>query len=258
MPTGLGLGLGLGLLQQGGAGGFNPLTSFSGLRLWVDVSDPATLYQSAGGAPATLDTDRVGRWQDKSGLGNHGVRAVAASKGTLRIIAGVRSVRFDGVDDNLDCGPAVLGATDHATIIRAFRIVTLPGVSTFQLSGITTANGWAYTGVYRNGASSLRSYAFMGGNGAAAGIDVAYAYATGTVYRQALRGVSGGLIKQSVNGVQVGTDTQTQRAATSNYYIGGFTPYYCPWDWHEELVYNRYLSDSELAQVDAYLAAKWG
>lgn len=72
-----------------------------GAALWLTTRDLTTLYQSAGGAAAALDSDPVGQWQDKSGNARHVAEVTNKPALKLAQVNGFPSVRFDGTNDKL-------------------------------------------------------------------------------------------------------------------------------------------------------------
>ena len=78
------------------ASGFTP-RSISGLALWLDASDGATLFQNSDGTvPATASSDPVGYWGDKSGNGRHAVQATAGLRPTLGTLGSKNALSFAG------------------------------------------------------------------------------------------------------------------------------------------------------------------
>jgi len=79
--------------------------SITGLAVWLDASDAATLFQdSAGTTPATADNDVIGRWADKSGNGYHATQGTTGNKPLLKtaIQNSKNVIRCDGTDDYLE------------------------------------------------------------------------------------------------------------------------------------------------------------
>ncbi len=78
-------------------GRFDP-TLISGLQLWLDASDPSTLFQNSDGTiAASLDGDPVGYWRDKSGTGRNAKQNDGSMKPLLKI--GSRtSIQFNSVN----------------------------------------------------------------------------------------------------------------------------------------------------------------
>lgn len=90
---GINFGLGLGGGTSGGGAPFAP-DDISGLALWLDASDTATITQSAGA---------VSQWNDKSGNANHATQGMAANQPSTntRTINGRNVIDFDGLNDTM-------------------------------------------------------------------------------------------------------------------------------------------------------------
>lgn len=78
----------------GGGGGFSPITLSP--AAWYKLSDPATTFQDSAGTTPAVQTDPLGRINDKSGNGAHATQASAALRPLLA--TGYR-LRGDFVDD---------------------------------------------------------------------------------------------------------------------------------------------------------------
>ena len=76
----------------------------SGLQLWLDAADQATLFDAtSGGNLVTADGVAVARWQDKSGNNRHATQSTANARPILKtgIKNGKNVLRFDGANDSL-------------------------------------------------------------------------------------------------------------------------------------------------------------
>jgi hypothetical protein len=74
------------------AGGFNP-RSISGLDMWLDAADSATI---------TLDSSAVSQWRDKA-RNSVFAQTTPNNRPTLSTINGRNAVSFDGSNDTLSC-----------------------------------------------------------------------------------------------------------------------------------------------------------
>lgn len=85
-------------------------TEISGLKLWLDADDAATITDTAGA---------VSQWDDKSGLNNHATQSTEASKPTTgsRTVNGLNVIDFDGVDDWLGLTVQPITGTEARTVI---------------------------------------------------------------------------------------------------------------------------------------------
>jgi hypothetical protein len=97
----------------GGSMPFDP-TQITGLKLWLDASDEATIN---AGSPS--DGDPVSVWKDKSGQGNDAAQATGGQQPTYQAAAsvGFAGLLFDGVDDLLvAAGPTVAAPLTMAIV----------------------------------------------------------------------------------------------------------------------------------------------
>jgi len=83
---------------------YDPLALFANGEpgAWYDPSDLSTLFQDVDGAiPVTADGQPVGLVLDKSGNGYNCYQTIASKKPVYRIVEGLPSLEFDGIDDFL-------------------------------------------------------------------------------------------------------------------------------------------------------------
>lgn len=110
----------------GGYPGTVNLPTISGLSLWLDAANAATLFQDAAGStPATSDGHPVGRWEDLSGGARHLTQGTATARPTLKlaVAAGRNVVLFDGVDDCLASASLALSQFYAAGAVTMFLVV---------------------------------------------------------------------------------------------------------------------------------------
>ena len=114
------------LIGLGSGGGVAPATPVSilgaNLKMWINFSDFATLYQdSAGTTPVTATGQQVGKAMDQSGNGNHIIQSTSAKRGLVSATY-PGCVTLDGVDDNYYTASTLdLSAASAVTIYLAFR-----------------------------------------------------------------------------------------------------------------------------------------
>lgn len=124
---------------------FSPIR-IPALKLWLKA-DAGTFQDSLFATPAAADADPVGGWQDQSGNGKHVVQATSSQKGTLKTGAngqnGKPLVIADGIDDNLNCASIVSSATDNFTIFFVSKTTSLGGFQCFFSNG-SAGSGYAY------------------------------------------------------------------------------------------------------------------
>ena len=88
--------------------------------VWLDPSDPATVFSDTAGTTQAGIGDPVALVLDKSGNGNHATQPTLASRPILREADGLRYLEFDGVDDFL-ATPTITPGTDKAQVFAGVR-----------------------------------------------------------------------------------------------------------------------------------------
>jgi hypothetical protein len=108
---------------------FNP-SSISGLQLWLDSSDPATLYQDTGGViPAFNDGDPVALWKDKSGNARDASQTTSTQRPLLKkaIQNSKNILRFDGSNDYFGLPAGNYGDSLTCFIVYKWTAASTPG-----------------------------------------------------------------------------------------------------------------------------------
>lgn len=238
------------------ASGFSP-RSISGLALWLDAGDDATI---------TTDTG-VSAWADKSGNGRTASQAVGNNQPTRNTTINGRSVlTFDGTNDTLDFTGA------------ARTVETMFVVCQMRDEAADTANASRYGCLLGTSGSSrgllLRSqYTVSGGSfqldavfsGFTSGTNriiktITYLPNNGdcplAVYAVVRNGASG--FEGFINKTSVGTATTSEtatldrigRSATStSYFIGQMA---------EILIYDKAVVSAERLAITNWLIKRWG
>jgi len=234
--------------SRGGVGGvasppsFTP-TDISGLQMWLDASDAATITQSSGA---------VSQWNDKSGNLYHATQGTGANQPLTGVgsVNGKNAIRFDGVNDTMISTLHNSGISNgDVTILSVFKytsattrswLLRLRGTTNYGVSLDDSATG---NDVFATNSSSV--------------IKTPKYSDTNPHIIVAGRGGSSGYILHD-NGVQgVGVASNT---AVTNTYIGSYggTSDFLKADLCEMIVYNKNLSLSEVNTVGNYLSSKWG
>ena len=115
------------------------MASYSGPKLWLDLSDVSTLQQdSAGTTPVTTAGDPIGRIMDKSGAANHATQATTTSRPLWQ----TTFAALDGVDDSWATASIDFTSTDKVTVISgvrklsdAARAIIVEGSTSFGVIG---------------------------------------------------------------------------------------------------------------------------
>lgn len=226
------------------ATGFNP-KSLSGLSLWLDANDSATITISTG----------VSVWADKSGNGRNATQSTGGKQPlNTNTINGKKVVTFQGTDDTMQIAANAAFNTASQTLIVVARQTTAANHALFYKADSNSAEGVLMR--YR----SNSEFWFWQKNDA-----------TGVLIGAADQPITSTQIYSAViqpssqvgfrNGTQIvsGTNTATydnnsgpwlgSRRDIGEYLVG---------DICEVLHWNRALSASERSRVERYLGAKWG
>lgn len=267
---GLGIGFGVSEFRIKTGSSFIPDT-ISGLKLWLDASDPSTIYQSSGGSQATADGDPVGFWSDKSGSLNHAFQSSGTNKPALKLaIKNEKNVvRFDGVNDSLDCGTA-LGKPANFTIFAVFRVQNTS--ARYAICGSGDNNGasntsWGVIDVNQGGVAGAVALHHSDGTNFSI-TRTAGSVIAGNTFSLGCTKYTSGNTQQSFrkNAADVANATVLFSGASScggtpyKFVLGQFGEYVginLNGDIAEFLVYNQALSLSDLQKVEDYLNTKW-
>jgi len=232
---------------------FSPL-QITGLKLWLDAT--VGTNQTVGGVAAVADADPVGEWLDQSGNGNHVAQATSTKRGTLKlVIQNSKSVvRFDAVDDFLAIASMVTFPSKRGTI---FVVCQSSNLSAKTILGTFPAGSpsWQWTLTNAVGNRPIAWYDDVSVLNIEADSAQSLVWNVHCVTRD-----SNTNLAYRRNGVaQAGStiaDNQPNSAAMS---LGGNTAggEVFPGDFAEILLYDAALTAPQIAQVEAYLTAKW-
>jgi hypothetical protein len=221
----------------------------SGLSLWLDASDPETVYQdSAGTTLASANDNPVGMWKDRSGNARHATQVSSlASRPTFK--TNVRNNR-----------PAVY--FDGSGTWLSNTVYSYSGVSTLFIVASNT---------YDNG------YYFDGAAGGIVRGTARYSQTTAKMFAPSTELLSAASFNLSnisliecywnstssqlgVNG-QIGSATSVPLYTLSGYTVGrtrnGSGAGISQGNFCEILHYERILDAAERKQIESYLNAKW-
>jgi PKD repeat protein len=211
-----------------GPGPFNDPASLPGLVLWLQAD---ALNGLADGAPVTT-------WPDRSGAGNHASQGVVAKRPVFRagVVNGLPAVQFDAADDGM-ATPADAGIPLTIVVVYSSRAAA----SGHALNGGFSFFMGPYVGRYRNYTGQYAT-----GPGVTAGRWLA----------QTLR-QSAGLAQLFVDGVFAASTTRTaDPVALKLAREGSYGAILDGWI-AEVIVYDRALSDGELADVHGWVRNRY-
>lgn len=215
--------------------------------LWLDPSDPSTVFQDATGTIPAKPGDPVGLILDKSGNGHHLSHRTATSRPILRQSGGFTYLESDGVDDVLvgDLREPAAGIFMATTYARRSSTTGQDVLSNLNTAISTNTDGQSYL--------SMNSYAFraqdenhfMGYNTPPIGTPIV---AEGGWSQSLGKGYSadGGQVKGIASGIKVGNNTKLSVCARSN----GFNP-------SDIEVYGVLVICRDPEQIDREIAREW-
>jgi hypothetical protein len=265
----------------------------SGLQLWLDASDPWTLFDATSGGSAVAANGIVKRWEDKSGYARHATESTNGPTRKTAVQNGFGTLDFDGTNDTLQIANsqstfAFLHQATQATVFTVYR----PTYSSL------TGGDTEYYPIWETG-----SYSALG-----AGVDMMFNNAFGNSQMmdwrvagvgsagRTRRRISGGAPNNSFSLQSIVTDnanaTPANRAllyrngasnagttvtgsgfdngtvstgnASRNFTISGSgtatgasTAQFFNGDIAEIIIYNAALTDADRASVESYLIQKW-
>ena len=221
---------------------FSPL-SISGCTLWLDAS---TIAGTNG--------QRIATWTDLSAQTNHASQSTEANQPTLDTSTIRFSVKFVRASSYWMRTTRSFHTTS-LTLFLAFRSDSATGDQNVILTGSASGIGLASPDSVVAGRNNV--YA----RGVANNGDGASYYGTNRVVTLQFN-ASGNSITMRNNGAAVALDSATYNpvSATGGYWIGkgDAFAYYADMHMFEVIAYNTVLTSAQVAQVEAYLRAKWG
>ena len=253
--------------------GVIPFSPFdvAGLELWLDASDPSTLFSATSGGSLVAYDGVVARWEDKSGNGYHATQSTE-NKRPLRK-TGVHSLndtlRFDGSNDGfvLSGGADIFKNIGSKTvfIIEKLNNTSVAFMDVFKASTTTTTGRFSMSyrangGAIYSGGRRLDADSFQGINSKLTQNTANF------IIHECVVDYQGGTIKQFINGDNQGQSLSFQTAgstsdtASATVQIGGAldaNANYFNGEISEIVIYNNVLSDSQRVTVQDYLANKW-
>lgn len=245
----MGLGLGLGLkLGGGGSGGSAPFvpTDISGIQVWFDANDTATITQVAG---------LVSQWDDKSGNSYHATQAVGANQPLTgsRTINSKNVIKFDGVSENMGVGAGAYGISNGNNTL--FVVFAKDGAADQYARPFTGNSGTFRYGAYAD--TTLSGVGFINCINTNQPTD-AWTSDTNPLCFAGTR--SGTSLSAYVNGGTPTTNANGTSNTLSSLVIGGGAVSFAFMNGvvAEIIAYNSVLSTTDMNRVGQYLAAKWG
>lgn len=218
----------------------------TGLKLWLDSSDIATLFQDTGFiVPVSADGQTVKGQKDKSGNNYHVTEATNAPIYKASIQNGLGVVRFDGINNRLRQSTGAM--SQPYTLFLVGKANNIGSTNMGFFDGFTNRSEFYY------GLSNTTLSAHSG-----ATIQSAPAQAPGAwhYFTVTFNGASS-IIRQ--NGIQVANGNAGTQSITG-FTIGAaqLLAEFLNGDIGEILFYDPSPSDTDRDSNEAYLANKWG
>jgi len=230
----------------------------TGLQLWLDASDSATLFDATSGGSAVAADGGVARWEDKSGNARHMTQGTAANRPVRKTATqnGLDILRFDGSNDILEL-TYNLSSIAAASLIVVAKYADTIGHEIVAAFGTQTSFGGLSVEKQRSGGANFGVVA--GSNLAASESSVSLSAANTNI--NAFAAIYGsGTITGYINNVSAGsTSFAGPLNSQTGFRVGGyFDILYAQADVCEVVYYNKALSSDERTSLQGYLANKWG
>ena len=229
---------------------FTPGGVITGVKVWLDASDPTTLYSDQGTTLATIGGP-VAYWRDKSGSANHYTQTTAANQ---PIYSNLGGVLFPATNIYSFLGNSSVWAGTNSYDIFC---VSKPHSSTATGSWRTLMRGSGndhiviiqtgdtQLGYYKNVSGGFQQFGSLRMDGSArtllyVSISAANAYTA------------------SINGT-IALTTATIAGNNDNFqYLGNYQGGGQPWGEINELMIVPTCTNAQRQTIEGYLAAKWG
>ena len=226
----------------------------NGLKVWLDATDTATVFQDSGKTTPAVDNDPLGGWADKSGGGNDLLQATAGKRFVLKatILSAKMCALCDGVDDFLQ---GTFTLHQPLTVFVVAKLAAVPGVGAFGtlVDGKTTA----LLQVKVNHAGTAWADAGLTLSPSTVALGTAGGHLVETVfddYSSEFR-LDGTLVAAGAAGKCGATGAVAGlRLAALGSGVANFANAY----YGEVLVYDSHLSQLQREQIRNYLGDQWG
>lgn len=233
----------------------NAPTDISGCAMWLDGADASTLFtDTARTTPVTTNGDAIAAWADKSGTGAHATNSTLSQRPTYNVAAiNTRSAPlFDGINDRLVVSAANRPAAANHTLLCVYRVTSTPILGATPISVKDTAS-------FRSSSSTtgeINWYATTADLTASVGAS----FGTNTGVIGYTNNNSSVILYKDGNAVSSAISANTAVSTVAGLHIGSREASLEPFPGHicEVVYYTRVLTTAERAQLEAYLAAKWG
>jgi hypothetical protein len=251
-----------------------PVTTITGLQLWLDASAPETLFDSTTGGSLVAADGGVARWEDKSGNARHFTQSTSGNRplrktgqqnglGTLLFAAGAVASRGDDILIGSDFGD-YLQSGQSATVFVVFKTLT-SDVRHELINKQDASGGWRFlvesdnkVKLFFDDNSGGRTTVETASTVSTSSYSVLVFKASGGSLSSAAIYKNGASLPVSASGSVQSVDDNSAAVEVGGGTSGGVIYDSLNGDIGEIIIYNAALSDTDRASVESYLIAKWG
>lgn len=218
----------------------------SGLEIWLDASDSATLFDASSGGSLPANNVDIRRWEDKSGNNRHFTKSSGGVPNRQTSVVNSRdAVRFRGVSETLIRTNGTLSASNMKNLF----FVSRTSDTQYVFLASSSTNGAYFDATQNNTGNPL------GGDGGTVdtyrvnGVNISKTRAALLTARGSTTNILS-LIGMNLSNVASWTNIEF------NYRWGSFDVsdgYAC-----ELLIYSSIFSTTNRDRIERYLANKWG
>jgi hypothetical protein len=237
----------------------NTPSTISGLQLWLDAADPATLYDATSGGSLVNADGIVRRWEDKSGNGRHASEATYGPTRKTSQQNGYSALLFNGSNTFL-AGSSTPSTGNVRTAFAITKSANTSGSDFFQIGGYANSSSRLFSlrqsyGSPNSGISSDMIANNVNVNGEQLTINQYHV----SCWRQTS---STRAVRYWHNGTEkTVTGTPDSFSAAAGFLVGKGRTSVDQGYWNgyvsEIIVYDVEISDADRATVESYLKAKW-
>lgn len=245
------------LLRPRAAGGFDP-RAISGLAVWLDAADSATLFDATTGGSLVTANSGVGRWADKSGNGRNATQGTANNRPLRRVASqnGLDGVEFDGTNDVMST--ASFTHTVQFTLFIVHKMLNVSPAAYSRIIEHGSNNGLAIVNTDNSGTGTNR-YGLQYASSAFVNSNEAFSTAT-RLLRYSSDDSTTRNLSFSVDGGADFTFTRTGTPSSpSVLWLASFGggQLFTSQVMYEVCYYGRLLTASESSAIGQYLRTKW-
>jgi len=235
----------------------NVPSTISGLVGWMDAADTSTSnITSSGGSVSNI--------RNKANSQNPFVQATGGNQPQTGVstVAGKNVLRFNGTSNYLSCNALASAFTGTDAAVSAFAVYK-PNALSFSPTIFCAANSANTTTLFAHDNSTNNLFKVQKNDNTSASVSATTTTAPISVPVMLSMSCAGTTLKAWKDGTSFYNGIFDVGATTLNTFAIGVRPTsaisnYLNGDIAEVIIYNRALSDAEVASIQKYLANKWG